>query len=235
MPHREPFDPKRPLVAAKEFRFAGIKYGPGDPFPGPDALDIALFSRRNIERQYNAFCVNHIEQDEAEADDPVKMTGPKGGRYTITAPWLDEPLIVRGKVNAEKAFDDLKAAGPPKELDPVEGHAASVLITIEGEKFIVNAPWLEAPEEFDDAAAAEARQGELRAEGPPDGWVAPEEGDDENPANAGKQEGGSEGAGGAPGTDDAEKAAATDKAAAADDADKAKSEAGKANDAPAQS
>lgn len=113
MPHREPFDPRRSLVAAREFRFAGLVYKPGDPFPGPDASDIALFSRRNIQRQYDTFAVNHAADAEAEADDLIKMTGPSGGRYKITAPWLEEPLIIRGKVNAEKALAEAREAGPP--------------------------------------------------------------------------------------------------------------------------
>lgn len=285
MPHREPFDPKRALVAARDFTFAGIPYNPGDPFPEP-GVDVSTFSRRLIERQYDTFAVNHVPE-EVEAEGTVQMVpGPNNGRYTITAPWLDEPLIVRGKKNADEEFAKIKEEGPPlgwieggtetgvehvgggwfaitapwldepekvqgreaaearqreihaagapdPELEPVEGHAASVLIAIEDDKFVVTAPWLEAPEEFADSAAAEARQGELRAEGPPEGWEPPEDGADENPANAGAEEGADKGADDKSGTDDAEKDEGTEGAGkAADDAD-AEKEAGKANDAPA--
>lgn len=114
MPHREPFDPKRPLVAARAFIFAGKSYIKGDPFPGPDAADVTSFPRRLIERQYSAFAINHAPEDN-EVEDLIQMTGPKGGRYTITAPWLEKPLVIRGKVNATKALADMREEGPPPD------------------------------------------------------------------------------------------------------------------------
>lgn len=108
MAARPRFDPKRPLVAAREFIFAGKTYQPGDPF-NPEGV-----AQRARARQYEARAVNHGEGEEAAASaDPIQMTGPKGGRYTITAPWLDEPEVVRGKVNAEKRLAELHEAGEP--------------------------------------------------------------------------------------------------------------------------
>lgn len=71
----------------------------------------------------------------------------------------------------EKIEEELaKFLAAKAEVRPVEGHAASVLVTVEDDKFVVNAPWIDAPEPFDTSEAAEARQAELRAKGPPDGW-----------------------------------------------------------------
>lgn len=284
MPHREPFDPNRPLVAARDFTFAGEEFKPGDPFPKPGTPP-DFFARRLIARQYEALAVNHAapDADEAALDEAIKITGPSGGRYTITAPWLDEPMVVRGKVPAFEAYDKIKAEGAPlgwieggtetgveeagggwyhitapwldepekvqgreaaearqlelhaagapvKELEAVEGHAASVLISVEADgSFTVNAPWLEAPEAFTDSAAAEARQAELRDAGPPEGWEAPEEGADANSANAGTANDAATGAAEQGGTVDAEKGEGAESGAEAENG----AEAGKSNDKPA--
>lgn len=75
------------------------------------------------------------------------------------------------------AIEAKRAGGDDdKELEPVEGHAASVLVSIDDDMFVVNAPWLESPEPFDNAEAAEARQAELREEGPPEGWKPADDG-----------------------------------------------------------
>lgn len=78
---------------------------------------------------------------------------------------------LREKIDATPA----KEAVEDKLLEPVEGHAAFVLVTIDDDMFIVNAPWLDSPEPFASAEEAEARQAEVREAGPPEGW---EPGDD---------------------------------------------------------
>lgn len=112
MPHRPSFDPKRPLVAAREFTFNGKDYQTGDPF-GP--FEEGEVSDRLRARQYDSRAVNYAEGEAAEQPpaEQVTMTGPAGGRYTITAPWLAEPEVVRGKVNAEKRLAELREAGEP--------------------------------------------------------------------------------------------------------------------------
>lgn len=286
MPHREPFDPKRPLVAARDFTFAGEDFKPGEPFPKPGTPP-DFFARRLIERQYSAHAVNHValSADEQDADELIKITGPSGGRYTITAAWLDEPLVVRGKVPAFEKFDQIKADGPPlgwiaggtettveeagggwyaigapwmdepekvqgreaaearqleihsagapePELEAVEGHAASVLISIDGDKRIVTAPWLDAPETFEGDTAdadAEARQAVLRADGPPEGWEPPAEDPDANPDNAGTENDGQNDAPNGGGSDDAKTADGADAGAQGEN----EAEAGKSKDDPA--
>lgn len=66
-------------------------------------------------------------------------------------------------------------ANQPGEIQPVEGQAALVLVTVDEDgKHVVSAPWLDATEAYDDAELADVRQAEIREEGPPDGWK-PEE------------------------------------------------------------
>lgn len=252
MPHREPFDPKRQLVAAREFRFAGIKYGPGDPFPGPDAAGIAHFSRRNIERQYSAHAVNHVAEA-AEEDKPVKMVaGPQNGRYTITAPWLDKPLVVRGKKNADDTFAEMTEAGAP--LGWIEGGTETGIEESGGGWYQITAPWLDEPEKVQGREAASARQLEIHSAGAPEtnddnageggeggdqgdqtgteGAPPPadgEQGADANSANAGTADGDATGAVEQGGSDGPEKAEGAESGAQAE----TEAEAGKSEDKPA--
>lgn len=189
MAHREPFDPKRPLVAAREFIFAGVSYGPGDPFPGPDAGPVSSFPRRLIERQYNTFAVNHGEADGPASDDPIQMTGPKGGRYTITAPWLETPLVVRGKVNAEAALADMREEGPP--LGWIDGGSEVEVEELGGGWYQISAPWLEEPLKEQGREAAEAKQRELHEAGAPGAGEGTGEGEG-GEAGEGGPEGGSD-------------------------------------------
>lgn len=156
---RPRFDPKRPLVAARDFTFMGVAYTTGDPFNPEGASD------RLRARQYEARAVNFGE-GEAESTEQVQMTGPKGGRYTITAPWLDEPETVRGKAPAEKRLAELRAEGPP--LGFIEGGSAVTVEGGEGGWYEVNAPWLDEPEKVQGRDEAEARQRELHEAGEPD-------------------------------------------------------------------
>jgi hypothetical protein len=158
---RPRFDPKRPLVAARDFTFMGVTYKAGDPFNPEGASD------RLRARQYEARAVNYGEGEaEGQPADQLTMTGPKGGRYTITAPWLDEPETVRGKANAEKRLAELREAGPP--LGFIEGGSAVTVEGGEGGWYEVNAPWLDAPEKVQGREDAEARQRQLHEAGEPD-------------------------------------------------------------------
>lgn len=94
-----------------------------------------------------------------------------GGWYLITGPGVPEGLKVKGEEAAKEKVKELREAGTTQPvIEPLEGHAALVLVTEEDDDFIVSAPWLDAPERFADAAAAEARQAALREAGPPEGW-----------------------------------------------------------------
>ena len=92
-------------------------------------------------------------------------------------------VCVHGEANARERAAELREQGPPAaeagdddaELDAVDEISAQVLVSIEGDKHVVNAPWLEAPEPFDDEGEAAERQHELREAGPPDGWEPPAE------------------------------------------------------------
>lgn len=159
---RPRFDPKRPLVAARDFTFMGVEYKLGHQFK-PEGV-----SDRLRARQYESRVVNHGEAeagDQAPADQ-VTMTGPAGGRYTITAPWLEEPEVVRGKKNAEERLAELKAEGPP--LGFIDGGSAVTVEGGEGGWYEVSAPWMEAPEKVQGRELAETRQREIHDAGEPD-------------------------------------------------------------------
>ena len=160
MPHRPPFDIKRPLVAARDFIFAGKDFKPGDPFPADG------FNPRLIRRQYEARAVNHTDEQQADEISRVVMTGPKGGRYTITAPWLEKDEVVRGKLPAEERFKEIVEAGAP--LGWIEGGSDVTLTGGEGGWYEISAPWLEEPEKVQGREAAEARQLEIHQAGAPE-------------------------------------------------------------------
>lgn len=167
MPHREPFDHKRPLVAARDFTFAGEKFSPGDPFPKPGTPD-GFFARRLIEQQYSARAVNYAPEEVEAVDAPQMTAGPQNGRYTITAPWLDEPMIVRGKVLAEQAFEKVKTDGAP--LGWIAGGTKVEVEQTGGGWYQITAPWLDEPEKAQGREAAEQRQREIHAAGEPDNY-----------------------------------------------------------------
>lgn len=187
MAHRQSFDITKPLVAATAFVFAGDRYEKGDPFPRLG--NATTFKPGLIRRQYDSRKVDHVEPD---ADSPVQMTGPSGGRYTIKAPWLEKPEVVRGKAKAEERLAELREAGAP--LGWIDGGSDVTVEGGDGGWYTVRAPWLEAPERVQGRAAAEARQRELHDAGAP----MPE--NDEGAQDAG--EGGSEPSSGADGSPD---------------------------------
>jgi hypothetical protein len=138
---------------------------------GPFDVDAA-----HEKRLVDAGVINSKSQLDHDKD------GAPGGSEAHEPPALAGNVTVAdGATNAQiveaiEAKRKSVAEGAPKELEAVEGHAASVLVSIDDDMFIVNAPWLESPEPFDNAEAAEARQAELREEGPPEGWEPADEG-----------------------------------------------------------
>lgn len=159
MPHRLRFDPKRPLVAARDFTFMGTAYKVGDPFAPEGATD------RQRERQYETRAVNFGEAVQEDAD-PVQMTeSDKKHTYLITAPWLEEPERVRGKANAEKRLAEVRAEGAP--LGWIDGGSEVTVEGGEGGWYEISAPWLDEPEKVQGREAAEARQLELHEAGAP--------------------------------------------------------------------
>ncbi len=150
---RPRFDPARPLVAARSFTYNGTDYSAGDAF---NTDGIAPFKLNTL---YGSRAVNH--PDQTVDVNPVQMQPLKGGYYEITAPWLDEPEKVRGKVNSEARLAELREAGEP---DSYKG------VTIEGGEggwYDITTDWSDEPEKVQGEAAARARANELRAEGPP--------------------------------------------------------------------
>lgn len=196
MSHRPPFNPKRPLVAAREFTFAGIDYAKGDAFPYVNVSGDA-FSLRLIRQQYEARAVDHTDAPPAEAQTTAsrntlvigKAEGPdvitqtvgehavtmkpaaKNGRWEVNAPWLDGPETVRGKVNAESRLKTICEDGPP--LGWIAGGSEVTVEGGEGGWYTINAPWLEEAEKVQGRDDAEKRQREIHDAGKPEGWLEP--------------------------------------------------------------
>lgn len=154
---RPRFDPRRPLVAAVAMTYAGKQLAKGDPFPtegvAPHKLRI-LYSSRRLEHGEAA----------APADPfaPIGIESTPGGWYNLTAPWLDEPERVRGKVRAERRAAQLRDDG-----EPDYHHGVRVE---EGENgwWSVQADWMgENAYNIHGEAAAREQAASLRAEGPP--------------------------------------------------------------------
>lgn len=155
---RPRFDPKLPLVAARSFDYEGRPYKAGDPFPHPEAKTP---DPRKLPTLYGSRLVNHGQAVAVAPVDPVQMEATPGGWYTITAPWLDEPMRVRGKVLAERAAQKLRDDG-----EPLTHHGVTLT---EGDNgwWEVKADWASEAEKVHGEADARARAAELRAEGPP--------------------------------------------------------------------
>lgn len=113
----------------------------------------------------------------------------KGGSYAFIDPGRTATVPsdrIRGvpgglvEVDAEsaEAAPAPELAAPPADLagqmEPVEGVAAQVLVTVEDfdgtPGYVVSAPWLDESETYADQDVAGARQLELREAGPPEGW-----------------------------------------------------------------
>ena len=106
----------------------------------------------------------------AEGDDKgITYAHSGGGWYLITGPGVPDDTKVKGEEAAKARVAELRAAAGG--LSAVTDTDALVVITVEDDEYVVTAPWLEAPERFADAEAADLRQKALRAEGPPQGWT----------------------------------------------------------------
>lgn len=163
MPVRPRFDPKRSLSVARAFTFLGRPYAIGDTFPHAD--DAAQIPDRLRARQYEARVVNFAPEADPDAE-PVQMKpAAKNGRWDITAPWLDEPITVRGKKNAETKLAEVREAGAP--LGWIEGGSEVEVTEQGGGWFEISAPWLEEAEKVQGREDAEKRQREIHDAGEP--------------------------------------------------------------------
>lgn len=158
---RPRFDASRGLVAARGFTFLGHDYEAGDPFPiaGSDPIPIA-----KLKTIYGSRFVNHTDKTvttRTEAGDPVTMEATGGGYYDIAAPWLDEPIRVRGKAKAEAEAAALREAGEPSY------HHGVGVYEVDNGWWEVQADWSADPEKVHGEQAARERAAEIRREGPP--------------------------------------------------------------------
>lgn len=152
------FDPTRDFVCGTFFRAGGVAHERGAPFP-KNLVDV-----RTLRLLYDAHKIAFADATVAEQADtlhPVELTEGKGGWWSITAPWLDEPIKLQGEDKAKAAAVALKTDGEP--LD----HHGVLIIEAEPGVFRVNTQWPGDPETFDSFDAAYARATELRAAGAP--------------------------------------------------------------------
>lgn len=165
MPVRPRFDPKRRLTVARAFRFLGRDYAVGDAFPHGDDAD--KISDRQRGAQYESRAVNFLPEEEAH---PVQMKkAARNGSWEITAPWMDEPLIIRGKKRADDALAELREEGQP--LGWIAGGSQVEIEEQGGGWFEITAPWLDEAEKVQGREAAEKRQREIHDAGEPDTYA----------------------------------------------------------------
>lgn len=133
------YDPERKLVAGRRMTVQGKELLAGDEIPE----DVDAGARRRLWLIRNAHYTedfrptpvdpeaetapgeidpNLEEGDEwmAEADG-VKVEGPKGSWYTITADWLEEPVKAQGEDDAKAKAAELRAEGPPPPAEDPAG------------------------------------------------------------------------------------------------------------------
>lgn len=173
------FDKTKPLVALRQMTLLGHEVAGGDPISelkdgNGVPLDSGILCRLWMTRWADYAEDVRPTPELAAPTDPDDTTGVAyshtgGGWYSVTAPWLDDPIKVQGAAAAEAKAEELRAAHAAL-LQPLDDLLASVLVAEEDETFTVTAPWLENPELFATAELAEARQAQLREEGPPEGW-----------------------------------------------------------------
>lgn len=102
-----------PLVFVRHVTFEGVDYKPGDDLPeGTDKgkAQRLWMSRRIVYKDdFNPTPI----QSSPNLDDPFPVTDHKNGSYSIGAPWLDEPITIKGKKKANDQRDKMMREGEP--------------------------------------------------------------------------------------------------------------------------
>ncbi len=146
------------MVATRVMTFLGKDYTAGDVLPEVDkgmALRLWMSRRADYKNEFNP---TPIEQP--TLSDPFELINLKNGYYTVAAPWLDEPISIKGKKKAATLQAKMQNDGAP--LD----HHGVAIIAGEAKLLRVKAEWIEIPfgdYSMDDAAYVAAR---LREAGP---------------------------------------------------------------------
>lgn len=108
-----------PLVSTRIQTVSGHEVQPGGDIPADLEYGIRLklwmSGRAKYRKDYSPSPVT----DQDEAEQPGEASGAamaevgSNGYYEITAPWLDEPIKVRGKNKAEAILADIQRKGDP--------------------------------------------------------------------------------------------------------------------------
>lgn len=156
---RPPFIADREFVVARGFTFLADEFSVGDPFP-KDRADA-----RRLRLLYDSRAINFApEREEGGEAAPARLVTIERDPpafYLISAPWLDEPLRIRGKVKAEEAAAKLEDEGEPAH------HHGVALTAGENGWWEVKADWADEAEKVHGEDAARERAAQLRKDGAP--------------------------------------------------------------------
>jgi hypothetical protein len=111
------FDPSKQLVAGRQMTLHDDELTGGDPI----SMDVDEGTRRRLwmvehahyEEDYRP--TPELQTEEEEDTKGVEFTHIGGGQYEVTAPWLTEPVKVKGKAAAEAKAAELREQAPPPE------------------------------------------------------------------------------------------------------------------------
>lgn len=111
-----------PLVHTRYGPFFDGEIKPGDVINVGEADGHSTVSLQTAMRLWMArradYARDFVAPVEAEPETPdyaamVELSGRGGAYFDIKAPWLAEPLMIKGKSLAEERYERVKAEGPP--------------------------------------------------------------------------------------------------------------------------
>lgn len=121
------FDPERQLVALRQMTLMDDELNGGDPIDAekvPQDIRCRLWMTRYADyvEDYRPTQELPVTADESASDDGgdgepplVEYVHSGGGWYLVKAPWLDEPVKIKGEAAAKEEVARLIAAGPPQQ------------------------------------------------------------------------------------------------------------------------
>ena len=157
------FDNAEPLVSTRNQMVDAHECSPGSVIPADldhrIRLKLWMSGRAKYQRDYSPSPV--AEDDVVAQSGPVELKEVgSNGYYELHAPWLDEPIKVRGKGRAEKALEELRAGGEPQSYKGV------TISEPNNGGYEIKADWISLPFVRHGEAAAKALAATLRQHGP---------------------------------------------------------------------
>lgn len=118
-----------PLVHTRYGPFFDGEIKPGDVINVGEADGHSTVSLQTAMRLWMArradYARDFVAPVEVEPETPdyaamVTLSNKGGAYFLIGAPWLAEPIMVKGKEASEARFEAVKAEGPPEGWEPAE-------------------------------------------------------------------------------------------------------------------